>query len=146
MTSARVRELVEASLACTAEIKDESLRAVAFAKVLEFMLRSNDWAAPATAANRGESLRQAPKATHAEAVGSSADGPSSWIEGLESEGFFREPRSITDVVGRVKADGHSVLSKDVTYPLVRLVRMRKLRRIQTTPKGGGRAIWMYQTY
>lgn len=75
---------------------------------------------------------------------SPGDSPSSFadrITVLATEGFFSEPRSLSEILNALAERGWHYAAENVSTPLVRLVRQRQLRRLQLTD--GKRRVWKY---
>lgn len=141
-----IRVAIATAERAVAPIADLELRRIAFERVLDHLLRIADTPlagegptpkspGPKSALRGGSNNRAAP-----------STGPSAWIERLQSDGFFAEPRTITDTVAQVRALGHAVESKDITFPLVRMVRLRRLRREQKPEPHLRRKVWVYTNY
>lgn len=141
-----LEEAVKTAGIVAAGIADSDLRRIAFDRVLEHLLTQTEIGFSRQKANvrRAESSVAARRTTGRGAAAYA--GPSSWVEKLLDEGYFSEARTITDVVREVKASGHSVKSKDVSFPLVRLVRLKKLRRVQRVDPTLQRNVWVYTNY
>lgn len=128
---------------------DPALRSVAFEQVLGSILSGARSSHPVRAQTRASSIPPSKTEPRKDLQrGTVAGGPSAWVERLQEEGYFTEARTITDVVESIRATGHNVLSKDVTYPLVRLVApaVRKLRRERQQIGGRGKKVWVYRNY
>ena len=68
-------------------------------------------------------------------------GPSGGIKLLLKEGFFAEPKTLTEVVSRLHQDGFKYVTQVISTALVRLVRARMLVRLPST--GPGKEQWVY---
>jgi hypothetical protein len=71
----------------------------------------------------------------------SATSVASRIALLAEEGFFLEPRSLSEIQGKLAEHGWHYPQPNLSTPLVRLVRQRELRRLPTTD--GGKKVWKY---
>lgn len=127
-------------------VGDPTLRAVAFDRILQYFLHSGT--------STDFAVSHPIKAARHESPGPIADttraprdsGPTAWVESLRLEKFFSQPRTIGDVVESVRALGHNIQSKDVTFPLTRLVQLHKLRRVRKASASGDRGQWIYTDY
>jgi len=63
------------------------------------------------------------------------------IEALAQEGFLSEPRSLSEVQVKLAEHGWHYPQTNLSTPLVRLVRQRRLRRLPAM--FGGKRIWKY---
>jgi hypothetical protein len=132
---------VQVALEASASISDPDLRRIAFDRILTESLRRSEATPPAASAGVGSSHRGPPR-SRSEAP----PGPSHWVDDLLEDEFFTKPRTIADVVDAVRAAGHNVLSKDVTYPLSRLVQQKGLRREKGLLNDTRRSVWVYRNY
>lgn len=142
-----IREFVEVATRSTKDIPDPELRKAAFQTVLTHLLGS--LRTDGTAVSRTPKVT--PRPTDARSAESSRprrvkEGPSAWVAKLIEEGFFVKPRLIGDVVNRLGEVGHTLLSKDVSYPLARLCDLRRLRRTRSGKDKKGKTVWSYTNY
>ncbi len=63
------------------------------------------------------------------------------IDLLAEEQFFAEPRSLSEIQEKLREHGWHYPQTNLSTPLVRLVRQRKLRRLQLTV--GNKKVWKY---
>jgi hypothetical protein len=74
-----------------------------------------------------------------------SEGPSSSIAErinlLASEAFFAKPRSLAEIQAALAAHGWHYPQTNLSTPLVRLVRQRRLRRLKSTE--GTKRTWKY---
>ena len=63
------------------------------------------------------------------------------IGSLAEEGFFREPRGLSEVQAKLAEHGWHYPQQNLSTPLIRLVRKRVLRRLQGAE--GGKKVWKY---
>jgi hypothetical protein len=143
MITDRLHKAIGSALEAVSVVQDPELRKIAFGKAIDWFLedhelvdsKSDSAEAPARkeSSSPGSDVRRSPVMT----------GPSSWVDRLHVDGFFVEPRTISDVVERLLALGRSVKSKDVTFPLVRLVKLGRLMRNRKVTDGSKRRVWVY---
>ncbi len=128
-------------------VVDEKLRSVAFEVLLQRILTEGVQIAPRSSVHKAtESLISAPLEKRTMGRPKVKNGPSEWLEDLHGEGYFSTPRTITEVVSEVAAKGHHVKSKDVSFPLIRLVGLKKLRRVRKQVGESNREVWVYTNY
>jgi hypothetical protein len=60
---------------------------------------------------------------------------------LAEEGFFREPRGLSEVQAKLAEHGWHYPQENLSTPLIRLVRKRVLRRLQGA--AGSKKVWKY---
>jgi hypothetical protein len=53
------------------------------------------------------------------------------LEGLKSEGFFNNPKTVAEIVARLATDGFHYPSNSLTNPLLRSIRARMLGRMKS---------------
>ncbi len=85
---------------------------------------------PAPVAQRAESSGKKPPTSVA-----------SRIALLAEEGFFIEPRSLSEIQAKLAEHGWHYPQPNLSTPLIRLVRQRELRRLPTT--NSGKKVWKY---
>jgi len=68
---------------------------------------------------------------------------SEYINKLHNEGYFKEPRKMTDIMNELKKLGVSIKLTSLPPYLLPLVRKRKLNREQITE--GKRKVWVYRS-
>ena len=140
----RLRALVHQAELATSNVSDPELRKSAFETVLAKLLVGTAQEPPSVSPPpAGETTHSHPKKARKIRT---VTGPSKWVEEILGEGYFSQQRSLTDVTNRVCELGHHVKSKDVTYPLLRLVAQKKLRRSRQELAGGKRGDWIYARY
>jgi hypothetical protein len=117
--------------AAVADMAEGALKIKAFEVILGSLLapesRQPKTSAPAT---RPEEVRGSPPASLAERINL-----------LGEDGFFTEPRSLSDIQMKLAEHGWHYPQTNLSTPLVRLVRQRRLRRLQL-PEGNKR-VWKY---
>lgn len=145
-THGTIREAIQAALDVTSDIKDATLRSVAYQVVLGHLLQTGLTSDLEEVARRGVSGHKKGDRAPTSAAPVPRDGPSKWVMSLVDEGYFREPRQIGDVVRRLAEVGHTVLSKDVSYPLARFCELRILRRVKSGKDESGKKSWVYSPY
>lgn len=81
------------------------------------------------------------KALRGEPVSRATSSLSSRIALLAEEGFFTDPRGLSEVQEKLAEHGWHYPQQNLSTPLVRLVRQRVLRRLQVSDRG--KKIWKY---
>jgi hypothetical protein len=139
----RIKKAIDFSTQIVSNVPDEEMRKVAFGQVLRYLLDQEDTAE--TGVSQGAFPPSTPPAEKIRKY-SRREGPSAWVHGLIEEGFFDQPRVIGEVVVRLSEVGHTLLSKDVSFPLARLCELRKLRRTKSGRDRKGKPSWVYTRY
>jgi len=117
-------------------VKDPELKRIAFQKVLDDLLSGGSGAG-----DRGHSQESArapkrskqPSARRALKVAPS--GPRAYIREMHGEGFFKKPKTITDVKVELENRGHHIPMTSLSGPLQALCKEKLLRRQRTDGKG-----------
>lgn len=60
---------------------------------------------------------------------------------LAQEGFLADPRSLSEIQVKLREHGWHYPQSNLSTPLIRLVRQRRLRRLQLT--AGSKKLWKY---
>lgn len=125
-------ELVTQAESAVTGVKDPELRRAAFEKVLEDLLSQ---------ASGKSSLSPSPK-PHKEGkkspgqrAKSKRGGPRAYIEEMIEDGFFKKPKTISDVRVELGNRGHHIPLTSLSGPLQALCKKRALRRQKTEGKG-----------
>lgn len=138
----QIRRLVRLADKSTKDLGDTETRRIAYQTVLSHLLERGIQTVERPSLHQERSSRLPPRVPRLRAH----EGPSSWVLRLIEEGFFDKPRVIGDVVTRLGEVGHTVLSKDVSYPLARFCDLRRLRRNRSGKDLKGRVVWSYTNY
>ena len=110
-------------------VKDPELKRIAFQKVLEELL-----------GGRRGTTERAPKRPTREkgARGTSKRGgvgPRAYIREMHEDGFFKKPKTITDVKVELENRGHHIPMTSLSGPLQALCKAKLLRRQRAEGKG-----------
>ena len=117
--------------AAVADMKDGPLKVKAFEVILGSLLADGARAPVAKATqNKSAEARTSPPSSLAER-----------IRLLAEEGFLAQPKSLSDIQGKLAEHGWHYPQTNLSTPLIRLVRQRKLRRLQFTV--GNKRVWKY---
>jgi hypothetical protein len=111
-------------------MSDGLLKVKAFEVILGSLL-AEKFQAPARAAGQGSDE------AHTSPPSSLADR----ISLLGDESFFAEPKSLSEIQAKLAEHGWHYPQTNLSTPLIRLVRQRRLRRLQVTV--GNKRLWKY---
>jgi hypothetical protein len=120
------KDLVAQAEKAVISVSDPSLKQIAFQKVLDDLLKSSqeddEPAKPIKGAKppvkkKRESLR-----------GSARGGPTQYIQELIGDGFFKKPKTISEVKSELGNRGHHIAVNALSMPLIRLCKAKVLRR------------------
>lgn len=135
MDNARVgaaKQIVEAAIEIAKDVPVE-FRAAAFSKVFEFFAGLP--VAPVVRANDRRRARHLPPTTlnpENKRKPRASNGPKGLAVQLADGGFFAEPRTVEAVGEHISLNfARSVVSKDLSKALIRLVQQGRLRREKT---------------
>jgi hypothetical protein len=117
--------------AAVADMTDGALKVKAFEVILGSLLAEGPSVAEASATgNRSHETRTSAPSSLGERV-----------RLLENEGFFAEPRSLSEIQAKLREHGWHYPQTNLSTPLIRLVRQRRLRRLQLAE--GSKRVWKY---
>lgn len=116
--------------AAVADMSDGALKVKAFEVILGALLAGESRAPTAAAGARSEEVRSSPPSSLAQRIGLLAD-----------EGFFTGPKSLSDIQAKLAEHGWHYPQTNLSTPLIRLVRQRRLRRLQLAE--GNKRVWKY---
>jgi hypothetical protein len=120
------KDLVAQAEQAVSSVSDPSLKQIAFQKVLDDLLNSNRETEEATApAARAKS--PAPS-TRESLRGAARGGPTRYIQELIGDGFFKKPKTISQVKAELGNRGHHIAITGLSTPLMRLCKAKVLRR------------------
>jgi hypothetical protein len=122
-TRADYAELVAQAEKAVAGVKDAELRRIAFQKILDDLLGGS--AAPV--AKHGIAVKKRLPASE-KAKRMARGGPQAYVEELVAEGFFKRPKTITNVKAELENRGHHIPLTSLSGPLQKLCQRRSLRR------------------
>ena len=117
--------------AAVADMSDGAFKVKAFEVILGSLL-AGEFPAPAAAgaAARPEETRRSPPSSLAERVAL-----------LAEDGFFAEPKSLSEIQAKLAEHGWHYPQTNLSTPLIRLVRQRRLKRLQLAV--GNKRVWKY---
>jgi len=133
-------KLIEQAEKAVSSVKDESLRKIAFEKLVSHLLDGNSSNGDEDD-NDSQKKPKAKRAKHStsKSVKSKTGGPKVWIEELIAEKFFSKPKSSADIRQELESRSHHLSPTDITMPLQNLCHEKKLRRKKET---GGKLHWV----
>lgn len=137
MTQEELVEALTEAEKIVKDIADPELRAVAFGRILDYLLSSQS---PA----RKKLAQPVPKKPST--LGAVKGGPGALLNNLVGEKFFKEQRSSTDILKELATRGHYLKTPDITQQLTALVRSQVLRRQKKSPAAGGKEVWPYSEW
>jgi hypothetical protein len=135
------KELVSEAEKAVSGVKDPNLRQIAFQKVLDDLL---------SAAGEAEAPKQtksgsARVAKPSKLRGSARGGPTQYIQELIGDGFFKKPKTVSEVKAELGNRAHHIPIPVLSMTLMRLCRAKVLRR--TKEKGAGaKNTFLYSTW
>ena len=128
-------ELVAQAERAVASVKDAELRRVAFERVLNDLLGAVD--EPQAPSTKARPVRKAsPKAT-----GKKRGGPQAYVEEMTDEGFFKKPKTISEVKAELENRGHHIPMTSLSGPMQKLCQKKVLRRQRADGKTFSYSNW-----
>jgi hypothetical protein len=115
--------------AAVADMADGALKEKAFEVILGSLLAAEPRQME-TAAGRLEGSQSSPPSSLADRINL-----------LAEEGFFTEPKSLSDIQAKLREHGWHYPQTSLSTPLIRFVRQRRLRRLQLAD--GKKRVWKY---
>lgn len=114
-------------------VSDPELKRIAFQKVLEDLLGggvgSGSTSLPRSrTTKRKKSVPSTKTGTKAKRNKAKKGGPKSYIRELINDGFFKKPKTITEIKAQLGNRGHHIPLTSLSTPLIRLCRDKELRR------------------
>jgi hypothetical protein len=129
------KESVAKAESATADITDPALRQIAFGKILDHLLAEPDGSnSKASKPTSRPARRAAPDPASAK-----RSGPAAYLEELVDEGFFAQPRTLTEARAELSNRGHHIPSTSLSGPLQALCQRERLRRQRKSIDSGKEA-------
>jgi hypothetical protein len=129
MADDKYAALVAQAEKAVASVKDPSLKQIAFQKILDDLLSTGDQ-------NTQTSSPKKVKKVRAEKLrGSARSGPTQYIQELIGDGFFKKPKTISEVKAELGNRGHHIALTSLSGPLQNLCKARVLRRNKAKSAG-----------
>jgi len=121
------KDLVAQAEMAVSSVSDPSLKQIAFQKVLDDLLKSST--EPEEVVGSGKVSKSRVKKKKREALrGSARGGPTQYIQELIGDGFFKKPKTISEVKAELGNRGHHIALTGLSTPLIRLCKAKVLRR------------------
>ena len=119
----------------TKDIKDESLRKIAFDRILSHLLET-------TPQHRQTIMRKTKLETKAAYTSkrpsaAKSSGPKAWVRELADESFFKTPKNLSEILEELSNRSHHLKAQDLTRPLETLCHEKTLRRKKLVIKAKG---------
>jgi hypothetical protein len=136
-------DLVTHAERAVSTVKDPELRRVAFERVLDDLISSAADARP-----RPATVRTAAQPARRQPAGKAnvkRGGPQGYVDELVGEGFFAEPRTISEVRRELTNRGHHIPVTSLSGPLQKLCQQRLLRR-QKIDREGKKKTFAYSNW
>lgn len=121
----RIQKAVAEAEAAVAAVKDPSLKVAAFEKVLQHLLAGTEGSHQP---HSRKSASTPAKPATSKAKASSRGGPQSRIEEMVADGFFKKPRTLSDVKAELANRGFHIPRTSLSGPLQALCQKKLLRR------------------
>jgi hypothetical protein len=121
-------ELVEQAERAVAAVKDAELRRVAFERVLNDLLGQDEAPGRTDPAPERKRRTRPVKPGSAERVARKRGGPQAYVEEMAGEGFFRKPKTISEVKAELENRGHHIPLTSLSGPMQKLCQKKTLRR------------------
>ncbi len=137
-------ELIDKAQSAVANVKDDQLRGIAFGRILDHLLSdSSTHDLPRT---QSRNVSKSPTHRAMSPKQSTSTGTLAWLTDLHEEGFFKEPKSLKEIVQELSNRSHRLKSTDLTWPLQKLCHDKKLRRNQQVPAEGSRKVFHWYNW
>lgn len=146
ITDAKVKDLVAKRQAAEKAVEgvDPALKEKAFEIVFLHLLDARGLPARRNAPRRARGIGSEIATKPAAKKAKKPSGPKTLIAEFVREGFFDEPRTLTEVQDRLRDRGHHYKQSALSPALLSLTRSKTLRRERK--KNGKRDVWIYKNY
>lgn len=117
-------ELVAQAERAVSNVKDAELRRVAFERILNDLLGAEDHepkSTPRKAVRKSSNASRKPGARK-------RGGPQSYVEEMADDGFFKKPKTISEVKAELENRGHHIPVTSLSGPMQKLCQKKVLRR------------------
>lgn len=122
-------ELVTQAERAVASVKDAELRRVAFERVLNDLLSTEDETPKTKSRTTARVTKQVPQ----KSAGKKRGGPQSYVEEMIEDEFFKKPKTISEVKAELENRGHHIPVTSLSGPMQKLCQKKVLR--QQKPDG-----------
>lgn len=142
--SAGFAELISQAEKSVTHVTDDRLREIAFERVLDHLLSTysgqDTGQQPTLPASRKSNV------AFRNSNLKPATGTLAWLTEMHEEKFFKEPRSLKDILQELSNRSHILKSTDLTWSLQKLCHDKKLRRKLQAPADGGRKVFHWYNW
>jgi hypothetical protein len=121
------KDLVAQAEKAVSSVSDPSLKQIAFQKVLDDLLKSSREDEEPVSPFQGRPKSRVKKKRES-LRGSKRGGPTQYIQELIGDGFFKKPKTISEVKAELGNRGHHIAITGLSTPLIRLCKAKVLRR------------------
>jgi hypothetical protein len=130
MSGKNHKGLVEEAEKAVSAVKDPNLRQIAFQKVLDDLLSAENEEEP-----QPSTAKKNPRQKKSKLRGKARGGPTQYIQELIGDGFFKKPRTISEVKAELGNRAHHIALNVLSMTLMRLCQAKVLRRTKEKGKG-----------
>lgn len=130
-------ELVAQAEKAVAAVKDAELRRVAFERILNDLLDGGGEAQNVKTAR----TKRPVKHTTAKQPAKKRGGPQAYVEEMVDDGFFKKPKTISEVKAELENRGHHIPLTSLSGPMQKLCQKKLLRRQKPDGKTFSYSIW-----
>lgn len=130
-------ELVAQAEQAVATVKDAELRRVAFERVLNDLLSTEEEAPKA----KSRTTARVTKHASEKPSGKKRGGPQSYVEEMIDDEFFEKPKTISEVKAELENRGHHIPVTSLSGPMQKLCQKKVLRRQKPDGKTFSYSLW-----
>jgi len=117
-------ELVAQAEQAVAAVKDAELRRVAFERILNDLLGGGG----ETQSGKAQGAARATKRVPSQPTTKKRSGPQAYVEEMVNDGFFKKPKTISEVKVELENRGHHIPLTSLSGPMQKLCQKKVLRR------------------
>jgi membrane protein involved in colicin uptake len=117
-------ELVAQAEQAVAAVKDAELRRVAFERILNDLLGGGGEAQSGKSQGAAPATKRAPS----KPTTKKRSGPQAYVEEMVEDGFFKKPKTISEVKAELENRGHHIPLTSLSGPMQKLCQKKVLRR------------------
>lgn len=130
-------ELVAQAEQAVAGVKDAELRRVAFERILNDLLAGGGEAQSTKPASSARAARNAASKLSAK----KRSGPQEYVREMIDDGFFKKPKTISEVKAELENRGHHIPLTSLSGPMQKLCQRKLLRRQKADGKTYSYSNW-----
>lgn len=131
-------ELVKQAESAVTGMKDAELRRVAFERVLNDLLDSDN---DVGGERRARAASSPKKKAALQPKTKKRSGPQAYVEEMVDDGFFKKPKTISAVKAELENRGHHIPLTSLSGPMQKLCQKRTLRRQKADGKTFSYSNW-----